>query len=77
MLIVKVHLEIILSNKLPGVASLEDVTPKFWEKRYCQMNDYERYLTENGTVTIKFFPNVLKDEQKRRFSTRLEDEAKN
>ena len=76
-LIAKVHPEIILSNKLPGVTSLEDVTPKFWKKRYRQINDYERYLTENGTNVIKFFLNVSKDEQKRRFLARLEDEAKN
>lgn len=76
-LIAKVHSEIILSNKLPGVTSLEDVTPKFWKKRYRQINDYERYLTENGTIVIKFFLNVSKDEQKRRFLARLEDEAKN
>lgn len=76
-LIAKVHPEIILSNKLPGITSLEDVTPKFWKKRYRQINDYERYLTENGTIVIKFFLNVSKDEQKRRFLARLEDEAKN
>ena len=76
-LIAKVHPEIILSNKLPGVTSLEDVTPKFWKKRYRQINDYERYLTENGTIVIKFFLNVSKDEQKRRFLARLEDEPKN
>ncbi len=76
-LIAKVHPEIILSNKLPGVTSLEDVTPKFWKKRYRQINDYERYLTENGTIVIKFFLNVSKDEQKKRFLARLEDEAKN
>ena len=56
---------------------MEDVTPKFWKKRYRQINDYERYLTENGTIVIKFFLNVSKDEQKRRFLARLEDEAKN
>ena len=76
-LIAKVHPELIFSNKLPGVTSLEDVTPKFWKKRYRQINDYERYLTENGTIVIKFFLNVSKDEQKRRFLARLEDEAKN
>ena len=76
-LIAKVHPEIILSNKLPGVTSLEDVTPKFWKKRYRQINHYESYLTENGTILIKIFLNVSKDEQKRRFLARLEDEAKN
>ena len=76
-LVVKVHPEIVLSAKLPGIMGPGDITPKFWKKRYRQINDYERYLTENGTVIIKFFLNVSKEEQKRRFLSRLEDEAKN
>ena len=76
-LVAKVHPEIVLSAKLPGIMGPGDITPKFWKKRYRQINDYERYLTENGTVIIKFFLNVSKEEQKRRFLSRLEDEAKN
>ncbi len=76
-LVAKVHPEIVLSAKLPGIMGPGDITPKFWKKRYRQINDYERYPTENGTVIIKFFLNVSKEEQKRRFLSRLEDEAKN
>lgn len=76
-LIAKVHPQIVLSNKLPHVKSLEDITPDFWKSRYRQINNFERYLTENGTVILKFFLNVSKDEQKKRFMERLEDPAKN
>lgn len=76
-LIGKVHPEIILSSKLPGIKSLEDIDTDFWKRRYRQINDFERYLTENGTVILKFFLNVSKEEQKKRFLERLNDPAKN
>lgn len=76
-LIGKVHPEIILSSKLPGIKSLEDIDADFWKRRYRQINDFERYLTENGTVILKFFLNVSKEEQKKRFLERLNDLAKN
>lgn len=76
-LIARVHPEIVLSAKLPRVSGPGDLTPGFWKKRYRQINDFERYLHENGTVVIKFFLNVSKEEQKKRFLARLEDESKN
>lgn len=76
-LIAKVHPEILLSNKLPGILKAEDIDNGFWKRRYRQINDFERYLTENGTVIIKFFLNVSKAEQKKRFMERLNDESKN
>ena len=45
---------------------------KFWEKRYEDINAFERHLVRNGTVILKFFLNVSKDEQKRRFLERLD-----
>ena len=57
-LIAKVHPEIVLSNKLPNITKTEDIDSDFWQHRYRQINDFERYLTENGTVIIKFFLNV-------------------
>lgn len=77
MLIAKVHPEIILSSKLPGIESPEDIDADFWKRRYRQINDFERYLTENGTVILKFFLNVSKEEQKKRFLERLNYPAKN
>lgn len=76
-LIAKVHPEIILSSKLPGIETVKDIDPDFWKRRYRQINDFERYLTENGTVVLKFFLNVSKAEQKKRFMERLDDKAKN
>ena len=76
-LIAKVPPEIILSNKLPGVETINDIDPDFWKRRYRQINDFERYLTENGTIVLKFFLNVSKAEQKNRFMERLDDASKN
>lgn len=76
-LIAKVHPEIILSGKLPGIETVKDIDPDFWKRRYRQINDFERYLTENGTVVLKFFLNVSKAKQKKRFTERLDDKAKN
>ena len=65
-LIARVHPEIVLSNKLPNITKTEDIDSDFWQHRYRQINDFEHYLTENGTVIIKFFLNVSKEEQKKR-----------
>lgn len=76
-LVAKVHPEIVLHGKLPEVATLKEVDDDFWKRRYRQINDFESYLSENGTVILKFFLNVSKDEQKKRFEERLEDKSKN
>lgn len=76
-LIARVHPEIVLSAKLPDIKTVNDINADFWKRRYRQINDFERYLTENGTVILKFFLNVSKAEQKKRFVERLNDPAKN
>jgi len=76
-LVTKVHPEIILNSKLPGINKPEDIDDKFWKDRYRQINDFERHLTENGTIVLKFFLNVSKEEQQERFLARLDDETKN
>lgn len=48
-----------------------------WSKRYEQINEFERMLTENGTVILKFFLHVSRDEQKERLRERIEDDTKN
>src|SRR5262249_25801585 len=50
---------------------------KFWRRRYQDINAFERHLVRNGTVVLKFFLNVSKDEQKRRFLDRLDRPEKN
>lgn len=76
-LITKVHPEFILNEKLPHIHSVKDIDKKFWETRYNQINRFEKNLTENGTIILKFFLHVSKDEQKRRFIDRVDDPKKN
>lgn len=76
-LVAKVHPSIVLNGKLPKINKIEDIDDKFWKKRYRQINDLERHLTENGTIILKFFLNVSHEEQEKRFLARLDDESKN
>lgn len=76
-LVAKVHPEIVLNGKLPNINKVEDIDEKFWKNRYRQINDFERHLTENGTIILKFFLNVSHEEQLERFLSRLEDDSKN
>lgn len=76
-LVVKVHPEFLMAQNLPGIKNVDAVDKSFWENRYRQINDLEKYLTENGTVILKFFLNVSKKEQKERFLERIEDPSKN
>src|SRR5215472_5270919 len=66
-LVVKVHPELLAAQRLPGGAP----DKKFWRRRYQDINAFERHLARNGTLILKFFLNVSKDEQKRRFLERL------
>jgi PPK2 family polyphosphate:nucleotide phosphotransferase len=72
-LVVRVHPEILARQKLP--ASL--VTTRVWKDRYQDINAFERYLARNGTLILKFFLHVSKEEQRRRFLERLDEPSKN
>ena len=77
-LITKVHPELLLQEKLPGIKDVNDVDKKFWKHRYESIRAFEKHLTNNGTMIIKFFfLNVSKDEQKQRFLQRIDDPEKN
>ncbi len=71
-LVVKVH-NLIEKQQLPDELKFPDI----WERRYRQIRDFERYLSENGIVVVKFFLHLSKEEQKRRFMRRLERPDKN
>jgi PPK2 family polyphosphate:nucleotide phosphotransferase len=71
-LIVRVHPKLLTAQRLPN-ANLQQI----WHQRFEEINDFERYLTNNGTVIIKFFLHVSKAEQKRRFLARINEPAKN
>jgi PPK2 family polyphosphate:nucleotide phosphotransferase len=72
-LVVRVHPELLEKQKLPPGKRGQG----FWKDRYEDINSFERHLVRNGTLVIKFFLNVSKKEQKRRFLERLENEEKN
>ena len=76
-LICKVHPEIVLKENLPGLQSVVKFDGEFWKRRYKSINDFESHLTANGTVILKFFLHVSKEEQKNRFLKRIEDKQKN
>jgi PPK2 family polyphosphate:nucleotide phosphotransferase len=71
-LVVRVHPEILERQKLPP----GDRGRRFWEARFDDINRFERHLARNGTLILKFFLNLSKKEQKRRFQARLDDADK-
>ncbi|HYG19433.1 MAG TPA: polyphosphate kinase 2 family protein [Ohtaekwangia sp.] len=76
-LITRVHPEYVLQEHLPGVGSVDDIDDKFWARRFRQINRYEKNLSQNGTVILKFFLHISKKEQKKRFLDRIDDPTKN
>ena len=72
-LVVRVHPELLARQALPP----ELVGPDIWTQRFRDIRHYEEYLGRNGVVVRKFFLNVSKQEQKRRFLERLEKPEKN
>ncbi len=76
-LVTKVHPEYILSENLPGINSIEDITAEFWKMRYEQINNFEKIIHDNGTVILKFFLHLSKEEQKERFLDRINEPDKN
>jgi PPK2 family polyphosphate:nucleotide phosphotransferase len=72
-LIVRIHPELYKSQKLPDIADAQNI----WKKRFEQINNFEKYLVDNGIIVLKFFLNVSKQEQKRRFLDRIDKPQKN
>jgi PPK2 family polyphosphate:nucleotide phosphotransferase len=72
-LVVRVHPKILTYQKLPDEINLETI----WDERLTSIRQQEEHLARNGTVILKFWLNVSKDEQKKRFLARLDDPAKN
>ena len=72
-LVVRVHEDILEKQRLPKAPSGGSV----WKRRYREINDWERYLVDNGTVVVKIFLNLSKEEQRERFLARIDEPAKN
>ncbi|MET0970457.1 MAG: polyphosphate kinase 2 family protein [Tardiphaga sp.] len=73
LLVVRVHPEILAKQKIPP----ELVGKHIWRERFEDIAAFEKYLARNGTVVLKFFLNVSKEEQRQRFLDRLDEPAKN
>ena len=72
-LVVRVHPEYLAGQKLP-----EKIKPKdLWKQRYKTISNFERHLTHNGILVLKFFLHISKEEQRQRFLKRIEDPDKN
>jgi len=76
-LVTRVHPEYIMSEQLPGIHSVDDIDQSFWDKRFEQINNFEKHIAQHGTLVFKFFLNLSKDEQRRRLLRRLELREKN
>lgn len=76
-LVTKVHPHYILGENIPGINTIDDVNDEFWESRYRQINDFERHISENGTLVFKFFLHLSKEEQRQRLLRRLRLKRKN
>ena len=72
-LVVRVHPEYLDRQHLPP--GLKD--RNIWNRRFEEINNFEKYLTDNGIIILKFFLNVSKEEQKKRFLKRVEEPDKN
>ena len=72
-LVVRVHPEVLNNERIPPSLVTKDI----WKERFEDINAFERYLSRNGIVILKFFLNLSKKEQKRRFLARLEEPEKN
>jgi PPK2 family polyphosphate:nucleotide phosphotransferase len=72
-LVVRVHQENLSREHMPSRA----IGPDVWKRRYREINDWERYLTDNGFVIVKLFLNLSKEQQRIRFLKRIDVPAKN
>jgi PPK2 family polyphosphate:nucleotide phosphotransferase len=72
-LVCRVHPQLLTSQQLPDDCKNDGV----WKQRFKEINNFERYLTDNGIVILKFFLHVSKKEQKKRFLERIDLEEKN
>ncbi|HEY0045649.1 MAG TPA: PPK2 family polyphosphate kinase [Flavobacterium sp.] len=72
-LVTRVHPEYLLSENLPEVSDVSEVSAEFWKTRFEQINNFERHLVQNGTIVIKIFLHLSKEEQRKRLLRRLEE----
>ena len=75
-LVTRVHPKYLMYENIPHIKSVVDVDDAFWDQRFEQINNFEKHIAENGTIVLKFFLNLSKDEQKNRLLRRLNKPGK-
>ncbi|OCB78022.1 PPK2 family polyphosphate kinase [Flavobacterium crassostreae] len=73
-LVTRVHPEYILNENLPGIENVGEITADFWNNRMEQINNFEKHIVQNGTIVMKFYFHMSKEEQRKRLLRRLENE---
>lgn len=76
-LVTRVHPEFILNENIPGIETVDDITPEFWENRFESINAFEKHIASNGVIILKFYLHLSKEEQRQRLLRRLETEKHN
>lgn len=76
-LVTRVHPEYILNERIPGIASVEDIDEAFWKQRFDSIRNFESHIAANGIIVLKFFLHLSKEEQRQRLLRRLEEEKHN
>jgi PPK2 family polyphosphate:nucleotide phosphotransferase len=76
-LVTRVHPEYLLNENLPGMDTVKDVPADLWQQRFEQINNFEKHLAENGTIILKFFLHISKEEQRQRLLRRLNKKSHN
>lgn len=76
-LVTRVHTEYLQNENLPKVSDSKDLKSSFWKDRFNQIKAFEKHISQNGTIILKFYLNLSKEEQKERLLRRLEEEDHN
>jgi PPK2 family polyphosphate:nucleotide phosphotransferase len=75
-LISRVHPQIVLAERIPGIDNIHKINKNFWKRRNKQINDFEKNIIENGTQILKFYLHLSRDEQRKRFLERIENKER-
>lgn len=76
-LVTRVHPKIIVEESIPSIKSVKDINDAFYHDRMERINQFENHIATNGTIVLKFFLHISKDEQKHRLLRRLNIPEKN
>jgi PPK2 family polyphosphate:nucleotide phosphotransferase len=76
-LVTRVHPGYIMGENIPSIKGIEDLDDAFYHARMDSINEFEKHISDNGTIVLKFFLNLSKDEQKNRLLRRLNIPEKN